>query len=214
MKKTLLTLFGAFVISASALAATVNVASDGTVWLDKPQPVVSKVEVAFDEGVLDLGDSWKQAFAQKGTVVPVEAHFESRRDGLFYVERTRVVDVGVVYDGVRMSLVRGVVGEPEVSSTPYVILWLLSVILTAVGVRHATQGGKSTGYFTSAFLATFVASGSTVIVFGTFASTVFAAFTGFAILVASDEVKRKPFYIAVVTYYVLMAMSLAMFLFA
>lgn len=219
MKKTLLTLFGAFVISASALAATVNVASDGTVWLDKPQPVVSKVEVAFDEGVLDLGDSWKQAFAQKGTVVPVEAHFESRRVGLFHVERTRVVDVGVVYDGTHVSIVRGVAGETMSFFTPYVLFWLVSIVLMSVGVwkvqKGEGQGPVAALAFVAACIATFGSFGAVVTIFLASLSILPALFASVVAVVAvATNNKKEVVFWTVIVYHVFMAASMAAFLFA
>lgn len=221
MKKLLLALLGAFILSAvPAFATTVNVASDGMVWIEKSQPAVTKVEVAFDEGVLELGDAWKQAFAKKGTVVSIKTHNEYRRNGLFFhIEKVSVVDVGVVYDGTRVSMVRGTVGGTETSFTPYMILWFLSTTLMLFGVLHKGKDPVGIAVAVGAFITTIAtaAAASFVVNFmATLAAFIAACIVAlvFAIIFAGTEVgkRKKVFYIAVVWYYTSMATSMATFL--
>lgn len=221
MKKMLLVLFGAFVVSVSAFATTVNVLSNGSVWLDKPQ-VVSKVEVTFDEGVLDLGDVWKEAFVKKDVVIPFKTHTTSsrRHNHLFNVEMVTVVDIGVVYDGKRVSIVRDVVGEPKVMFTPYALLWLISMVLMSDGVWSVYAGENhkftlvlSSFAFLFTFAATFIAGIDTA--FGSVAIAALFAFVFTVVLLAlaGTIVNKKAFYVSASGYYVFMTASMTAFLF-
>lgn len=215
MKNLLFALLGAFIISAvPAFATTVNVASDGMVWIEKPPSAVSKVEVVFEEGVLDYGDVWKQAFAKKGTIVPVKTHSKYRNDGLFYVEEVSIVDVGIFYDGVRMNIVRDRVVELERKFTLFVFFWLISVLAMSVGVRHVMHVKTGDGFAANIFVAVIVAAvaaTSTVIALTAVAATVIAA--AFIAIIAAFIATKKMFSFFATMYYVFMAISLLVFLF-
>lgn len=203
-----------------ANATTVNVARDGTVWIEKQLPTVTKTEVVFGEGVLEHGDTWKQAFLNQGTVVAVEAHIISKRDGLFHVVQTIVVDVGIVYDNQGVRVVRDVVGEVKISFNPYSIMWLASILAMTIGlvmVRRGRSGTITIFVALALALATTIASGISST--GITDTTAFVAIaTSFALVITINTgiytrvFEEKVFYFFVVAYYATMTVSMATFL--
>ena len=172
------------VLPFSADAETVNMGSDGTVWLEK-MPSSTKIEVTFGEGVLEHGDIWKQAFLKPGTVVPVKTSFVQKTDGLFHIEKTSVIDVGIVYDDHGVRLVGDVVGESQTDFTPYAIFWLVSVLSMTLNVVMVRRGKDNDA------LASFAAA--------------------FAAALASFAAKKQ-FYVFSGMYYVAMVASMVAFL--
>jgi len=140
MKKIALWVLVALLSPLLAFAATINAASDGTLWLEKSE--VTKVEVPFDQDVFAYGDAWKQAYQKPGTVVSVETHEEWKRDGLLHIVKTSIVDVGIVYDKTGVHLVHNQVAKQEAIFSPYAIIWLALVILMATGVWRVTRNEK------------------------------------------------------------------------
>ncbi len=196
----------ALILAGSVFAETVVTMSDGSVFVEKPSSeVVSKKEVTFGSGVSDYGDTWKQAYAKPGTLVPVKTHTTFARDGLFHIVKTEVADVGIVYDGKSISLTHGVAGTHETASNPFVIFWLLSVAMMVFGiVSKAAEKDFAVAAFA---LVAAVAAVATGVAAGGIAAT---AATLAAVVAASDD--KKMFYILVGIYGVSMAVSMTAFL--
>ncbi|MDP1706965.1 MAG: hypothetical protein Q8L30_00165 [bacterium] len=215
MRKIAIWALVALLFPMVALATTVNVGTDGTVWIQKPVPSVTKIEIDFGPGVLERGDYWKQAVLHPKVVMPIKAHTVRARDGLFYVKKTEVTDVGIVYDGKKsVGLVHDVVGAPELTYTPYVLGWIVSVILMALGVwaflkkaalaTTAALAALATTATVAAF-ATIAALAATVGAFAIVATTV-AAF----VLVA--VVEKRHFFLTTGIYAACMTASMVGFL--
>lgn len=195
-----------------ANATIVNIGNDGTVWIEMSTPVAKKIEVDFGPGVLERGDYWKEAVLNPKVVVPIKAHTVKSRDGLFYIKNTKVISVGVVYDGKKsVSLVHDVVGAPELTYTPYVLGWVVSVILMALGIwafLKATTALAATAFAAAAFATTTlatIASLDSALAFALVA-TVGAVFIVIAVL------EKRHLFSSTVIYGICMALSMVGFL--
>lgn len=204
----------ALVFPMVASAATVNVASDGTVWLEKPQSSIAKVEVPFDQGVLEYGDVWKQAFLKPGTVVAIKTHVIYKRDGLFHINETQVADVGIVYDKDGVRLVRDVLlGEPKTDFIAYAIFWLISVLSMTVGVVMTRMGKSGVAVTATAFVAAATTTAAAAAAATTATATAFVAFafaTAFVAFIFATD--KKPIYVFAGVYYTAMVASMVAFL--
>ena len=192
-------------------AVTVNIASDGTMWIEKP---VTKIELQFGPGVSDYGDAWKQAYAKPGTLVSVKSHSTVKREGLFHIVKTEVADVGIRYDNMKsIGLVHDVAGTPKVSFNPSAILWLLSVAAVVFGVLRMRENKDVTFAIVFAIVVTFTIVAATLAAAPPLVPlALVATFALVAALVAAASDNKKMFYILVGIYGVSMAVSMMAFL--
>ncbi|MDD2753177.1 MAG: hypothetical protein PHT44_00990 [Candidatus Portnoybacteria bacterium] len=194
-------------------AATVEVGSNGGLRASRPPEQWKQTRVVIADDVLAYGDAWKQAYAKPGVVVPVKPEeVRFAREGLFHIKNTPVVVVGIIYDAQGIHLVRGVEGEPKIKFSPYLVLWVLSVVLMGMSVffrkfnAAAAIAAPATAATAFAFAAIAAAAPATAATAFAFAAFAFAAFA------AAVEWSKKVFKVFSSVYFLLMVASLIAFL--
>ena len=115
-------------VGAHAQTLRVETLKGGGVRL--AQTLEKTEDVAFDSGVLDYGDKWKDALSRQG-VVAIKSHPTITRNGLFHVTRTRIADVGILAKRndtvlMRISVVHGATSGSYEYFCPYLVFLFLS----------------------------------------------------------------------------------------
>ena len=132
MKKFLFAAFFALMLPFTASAETVRLGADGSISIENPGGD-RKIEVTFDDGILDDRDAWKAAIRNPGVVVPVTSHVKAERSGFFHIKKTTIIDTGVLYDGAgSITVVRDMVQPSEMEFTLFLILAFMSMFLVSL----------------------------------------------------------------------------------
>ena len=152
MKKFLFAAFFALMLPFTASAETVRLGADGSISIENPGGD-RKIEVTFDDGILDDRDAWKAAIRNPGVVVPVTSHVKAERSGFFHIKKTTIIDTGVLYDGAgSITAVRDVALPSEMEFALFLILAFMSISL--VSIAHYGIRLKNTEHFEVRMFAT------------------------------------------------------------
>ncbi len=123
-----------------ATAATVQKGNNGDLRVS-PATSWENVGVVVPPDVLAYGNVWKKAYRHPGVIVPIRAHDKYTREGLFHIRKTRVVDVGIVYDVKKsvVRVVRNIALTHQDTFTPYFGIWLITMIFLFLVFRKARR---------------------------------------------------------------------------
>lgn len=128
----------------------------------KPETTPDKVvEAMFDSEVFDYGKAWTDAWAKPGKLITVKGHMETKRLDLTHFMQTPYIDIGMVREGNRVSVVRNKALPSMTLFNPFLafeytagILFLISYLTVWLAKRREYVSKKEAGSIATVFMVT------------------------------------------------------------